>query len=77
MTARSSDSTTSTPICRRGANDAEVGEVGEGRQRRRGRRVGDWLEFAVSHPCTTFDKWPLIPVLDDDNRVVDLIRTYF
>jgi D-serine deaminase-like pyridoxal phosphate-dependent protein len=39
--------------------------------------VGDWLEFGVSHPCTTFDKWPLIPVLDDDNRVVDLIRTFF
>lgn len=42
-----------------------------------GVRVGDWLEFGVSHPCTTFDKWPMIPVLDDGNRVVDLIRTYF
>lgn len=40
-------------------------------------RVGDWLEFGVSHPCTTFDKWQLIPVLDDHNRVVDLIRTFF
>ncbi|WP_197375319.1 alanine racemase [Mycolicibacterium baixiangningiae] len=40
-------------------------------------QVGDWLRFGVSHPCTTFDKWPLIPVLDDDNRVVDLVRTYF
>ncbi|BCI55491.1 amino acid deaminase [Mycolicibacterium litorale] len=40
-------------------------------------RVGDWLRFGVSHPCTTFDKWPMIPVLDDDNRVVDLIRTFF
>ncbi|MGE2717997.1 alanine racemase [Mycolicibacterium litorale] len=39
--------------------------------------VGDWLRFGISHPCTTFDKWPLIPVLDDDNRVVDLIRTFF
>ncbi|KUI35341.1 amino acid deaminase [Mycobacterium sp. IS-1496] len=39
--------------------------------------VGDWLEFGLSHPCTTFDKWALIPVLDDDNRVVDLIRTFF
>jgi D-serine deaminase-like pyridoxal phosphate-dependent protein len=39
--------------------------------------VGDWLEFGVSHPCTTFDRWPMIPVLDDDNRVVDLIRTFF
>ena len=39
--------------------------------------VGDWLAFGVSHPCTTFDKWPLIPVLDDADRVVDLVRTFF
>ena len=39
--------------------------------------VGDWIEFGISHPCTTFDKWPMIPVLDDDDRVVDLIRTFF
>ena len=40
-------------------------------------RVGDWLQFGISHPCTTFDKWQAIPVVDPDNRVVDLIRTYF
>lgn len=40
-------------------------------------QVGDWVECGVSHPCTTFDKWPVIPVLDDDDRVVDLIRTFF
>ncbi|MGZ6778572.1 MAG: alanine racemase [Mycobacterium sp.] len=39
--------------------------------------VGDWLRFGISHPCTTFDKWQMIPVLDDDDRVVDLIRTFF
>jgi D-serine deaminase-like pyridoxal phosphate-dependent protein len=39
--------------------------------------VGSWVEFGVSHPCTVFDKWQLIPVLDDDRRVVDLIRTFF
>ena len=39
--------------------------------------VGGWLRFGVSHPCTTFDKWPMIPVLDDDDRVVDLVRTFF
>ncbi len=39
--------------------------------------VGDWLRFGISHPCTTFDKWQMIPVLDDDGRVVDLIRTFF
>lgn len=40
-------------------------------------RVGDWLGFGVSHPCTTFDKWQLIPVLDDQDRVVELVRTFF
>jgi len=39
--------------------------------------VGDWIEFGVSHPCTVFDKWQVIPVLDTRNRVVDLIRTFF
>lgn len=40
-------------------------------------RVGDWLAFGVSHPCTTFDKWQAIPVLDEAGRVVDVVRTYF
>ncbi len=39
--------------------------------------VGSWLEFGISHPCTVFDKWQMIPVLDDRQRVVDLVRTFF
>jgi D-serine deaminase-like pyridoxal phosphate-dependent protein len=39
--------------------------------------VGDLLVLGVSHPCTAFDKWPLVPVLDDHDRVVDTVRTYF
>jgi D-serine deaminase-like pyridoxal phosphate-dependent protein len=39
--------------------------------------VGAWLGFGISHPCTVFDKWQLIPVLDPDDRVVDLVRTFF
>ncbi len=39
--------------------------------------VGDWVQFGISHPCTVFDKWPMIPELDDSGRVVDLIRTFF
>jgi len=42
-----------------------------------GVEVGDWLRFGISHPCTTFDKWQMIPVLDADDHVVDLIRTFF
>ena len=39
--------------------------------------VGDWIELGVSHPCTVFDKWQLIPVLDEHERVVELVRTFF
>lgn len=39
--------------------------------------IGDVVELGLSHPCTVFDKWPLIPVLDEDRRVVDAVRTLF
>jgi D-serine dehydratase len=39
--------------------------------------VGDMVGFGVSHPCTTFDKWQVLFVIDDDYRVVDAIRTFF
>lgn len=38
---------------------------------------GDLVGFGISHPCTAFDKWQVIPVVDEEYRVVDLIRTYF
>jgi len=38
--------------------------------------VGDVVACGISHPCTAFDKWQLIPVVEGD-RVVDLIRTFF
>ncbi|WP_018351085.1 alanine racemase [Longispora albida] len=38
--------------------------------------VGDVVRLGLSHPCTAFDKWGLIPVAED-GVVVDLIRTYF
>jgi D-serine dehydratase len=40
-------------------------------------RVGDMLSFGISHPCTTFDKWQLLYVVDDDYRVTEGIRTFF
>ncbi|WP_406862818.1 amino acid deaminase [Streptomyces sp. HUAS MG47] len=40
-------------------------------------RVGDWVGMGLSHPCTTFDKWQLIPVVEADGTVVEFIRTYF
>ncbi|GAA1000680.1 alanine racemase [Acrocarpospora macrocephala] len=42
-----------------------------------GLRPGDLVSFGISHPCTAFDKWRVIPVVDDDHVVVDLITTYF
>lgn len=39
--------------------------------------VGDLLGCGVSHPCTAFDKWRLIPVVDDEYTVVDAIATLF
>lgn len=39
--------------------------------------VGDMLGFGISHPCTTFDKWRSLPIVDDDYRVVDVVGTWF
>ncbi|MER5880495.1 amino acid deaminase [Streptomyces sp. NPDC060235] len=39
--------------------------------------VGDWLGLGLSHPCTSFDKWQLIPLVEADGTVVDYIRTFF
>jgi len=40
-------------------------------------RVGDRVVLGVSHPCTTFDKWRWMPVVDADYTVVDAIVTCF
>jgi D-serine dehydratase len=42
-----------------------------------GLEVGDLVGFGISHPCTAFDKWRVIPVVDDEMHVVDAIRTFF
>ncbi|MEU3192884.1 alanine racemase [Streptomyces sp. NPDC006992] len=39
--------------------------------------VGEWVGLGMSHPCTIFDKWQAIPVVDADGTVTDLIRTFF
>lgn len=40
-------------------------------------RVGDLVGCGISHPCTAFDKWRLIPVVDDEYGVLDAVLTYF
>ncbi|MDH2393533.1 amino acid deaminase [Streptomyces sp. HNM0663] len=39
--------------------------------------VGDWVGLGLSHPCTSFDKWQLIPLVKADGTVVDFVRTFF
>ncbi len=38
---------------------------------------GDEVCLGISHPCTTFDKWRWIPVLDAGDRITDAVRTFF
>ncbi|QIY73140.1 amino acid deaminase [Streptomyces sp. RLB1-33] len=40
-------------------------------------QVGDWVGLGLSHPCTSFDKWQLIPLVEADGTVVDYVRTFF
>lgn len=39
--------------------------------------VGDRVQLGISHPCTTFDKWRRIPVVDRTGAVIDQIDTFF
>ena len=38
---------------------------------------GDLVCLGISHPCTTLDKWRVIPVLDEEDRVIDVVHTFF
>ena len=40
-------------------------------------RFGDMVGLGVSHPCTTFDKWQIIYLVDAACRVTGAIRTFF
>ncbi len=42
-----------------------------------GPRVGDMVALGIAHPCTTFDKWDVLLVVDADMSVVDAVRTFF
>lgn len=39
--------------------------------------IGDMVSVGVSHPCTTFDKWQLLYLVNDDYDIVGGIRTFF
>jgi D-serine dehydratase len=39
--------------------------------------VGDMVAVGISHPCTTFDKWRILPIVDDAYNVMDAVMTFF
>jgi D-serine dehydratase len=40
-------------------------------------QVGDLVGSGISHPCTAFDKWRFIPIVNDDYDVIDGVLTFF
>jgi D-serine dehydratase len=42
-----------------------------------GVEVGDLVALGPSHPCTTFDKWRVVHLVDDDYNIIEAIPTYF
>lgn len=40
-------------------------------------QVGDLVGFGISHPCTTFDRWPLLYLVDDALAITGAVRTFF
>ncbi|CAM5205355.1 D-serine dehydratase OS=Castellaniella defragrans OX=75697 GN=HNR28_002160 PE=3 SV=1 [Castellaniella defragrans] len=42
-----------------------------------GPEVGDRVILGISHPCTTFDKWRWMPVVDSGGRIVSAVTMEF
>jgi D-serine dehydratase len=59
-----------------GLNDQHAYLRGSGGQHE-ALRVGDLVALGVSHPCTTFDKWRWMPIVDNGYNVCDAIVTCF
>jgi D-serine deaminase-like pyridoxal phosphate-dependent protein len=39
--------------------------------------IGDLVALGVPHPCTGLDKWRWLPLLDDENLVIDAVELIF
>jgi D-serine dehydratase len=39
--------------------------------------VGERVGLGISHPCTTFDKWHWMPIVENDYRVSDAVAMHF
>ena len=40
-------------------------------------QVGDRVSLGISHPCTTFDKWRWLPLIEDDGAITGAVQTLF
>jgi D-serine dehydratase len=40
-------------------------------------QVGDLIAFGISHPCTTFDRWRALYLVDDALTVTGAVHTFF
>jgi len=40
-------------------------------------QVGDMVAFGIAHPCTTFDRWPVLYLVDEALTITGAIRTFF
>jgi D-serine dehydratase len=40
-------------------------------------QVGDLVSLGIGHPCSTFDRWPVLPLVDEALTVVGAVRTFF
>ena len=40
-------------------------------------QLAQLIGLGISHPCTTFDKWGLIPLVNDDYDLIDCLQTFF
>jgi len=39
--------------------------------------VGDMIAVGIAHPCTTFERWQVIMLVDERLDIIDAVRTYF
>jgi D-serine dehydratase len=39
--------------------------------------VGERIGLGISHPCTTFDKWHWMPIVENDYRITDAVSLHF
>ena len=40
-------------------------------------RAGDLVACGISHPCSMLDRWRFLPMVDDDDAVVEIVATFF